>query len=528
MKQATYKAFGRRTFRFKFLLIYAAAGFIAVSIILASGLISRSVVSGYQHFDTRIDPLKYQLLSINNNISQLTAYQQAYLQTQDNHFKDKLDFLRNKVKSRLSIVAAHADTLNDPSFIIQVDRLKDTYNNLLADADRYQAAGMGGDQKLQVAFLERMETMAAMAKETNNYVYEAHQRVEYTDVMESITTRQYYLLGGFLVMIIIFYFIVRHARRFINQEVLTLQNELVELSEGNLPQALPNPQNELSPITQYVNVLLENLKSVKEFSLKVGDNDFDTDITVFNNEGELGNALASMRQSLKEVSIEDKQRNWINVGLAQFLNIIRDYNGKTEELSYQVTSNLVKYVGATQGGIFLVQKSGNTTKLVLESCFAYDRKKFTEKELEPGQGLVGQAYLEQEKIYLKEVPEHYTKITSGLGLSTPRTILVQPLKVNDEVMGVLELASFDDFAPHVQEFIEKVSESVASAIGNAQNSIKNDRILTEQRDLTEQLRSQEEELRQNTEELQATTEELERKIRELENENALLKSEVPA
>ena len=524
-KAGTHKAFGRRTIRFNFLLIYATAGFIAIALIIGGGFITNHVTSGYKYFDQRIDPIKYQLLSINNNISQYTAYQQAFWHTKNPHFEEKLKFLRSKVKSRLSIVAAHADTLNDASFVVKVDLMKSSYDKLLAEGDALNASTAENSEALQVAFLERMEELALMAKLANNYIYEEHQQADYTDVMESLDNVQLYVLMAFLVMVAVFYAIIRKARRFINSELLIVEKEVAELALGNLPNELPDPKNELSTLSQSINTLVRNLHNVKEFSLRVGQNDFDTDITVFNNEGDLGTSLASMRQSLKEVSTEDRRRDWVNTGLTQFLSIIRDYNDKTEELSYQVLSNLVKYVGANQGGIFLVQKDDdNKAKLHLEACFAYDRRKFETKVIEPGQGLVGQAYLEREKIYLKEIPKQYTHITSGLGLATPRTILVQPLVVNDEVMGILELASFEDFAPHVQEFIEKVSESVASALNSAKSATENKRILAQQKDMTEQLQSQEEELRQNTEELLATQEGMERRIRELESENEKLRS----
>jgi transcriptional regulator with GAF, ATPase, and Fis domain len=140
-----------------------------------------------------------------------------------------------------------------------------------------------------------------------------------------------------------------------------------------------------------------------------------------------------------------------------------------------------------------------------------------------GQGLAGQCALEKETIYLAEVPADYVHITSGLGQAPPRTILVVPLLHNGDVYGVLEMASFQAFAPHQVAFVEKVAESIAGALANIAVNDQTRRLLEQSQQLAESMKSQEEELRQNQEELQATQEEMRRRQEELERENETLR-----
>jgi PAS domain S-box-containing protein len=84
------------------------------------------------------------------------------------------------------------------------------------------------------------------------------------------------------------------------------------------------------------------------------------------------------------------------------------------------------------------------------------------------------------------------------------------LKSEEEIIGVLELASFHVFQQHQIEFLEKVGESIASTIISTQNNQKNNELLENSKLLAEQLKSQEEEMRQNMEEMQATQEEMAR------------------
>ena len=125
--------------------------------------------------------------------------------------------------------------------------------------------------------------------------------------------------------------------------------------------------------------------------------------------------------------------------------------------------NLVNYLDANQGGLFLLNDDKNDEPhLELVSSFAFNRKKAKKKTILIGEGLVGNCVVEKHSVYLKEIPEDYIEITSGLGDSPPRSLLIVPLKLEDNVFGVVEIASFHEFLPHHIEFVEKIGESIAS------------------------------------------------------------------
>ncbi|HTJ53385.1 MAG TPA: GAF domain-containing protein, partial [Cyclobacteriaceae bacterium] len=97
---------------------------------------------------------------------------------------------------------------------------------------------------------------------------------------------------------------------------------------------------------------------------------------------------------------------------------------------------------------------------------------------------------------------------------TPKTILMVPLKVDTEVYGIVELASFREFQPHEIAFVEKLGETIASTLASVKSAQKNRQLIEQFQTQTEQMKAQEEEMRQNMEELQATQEEIARKERE--------------
>jgi PAS domain S-box-containing protein len=229
---------------------------------------------------------------------------------------------------------------------------------------------------------------------------------------------------------------------------------------------------------------------------------------------QIGKALINLRDNLvknKSIEIsrrkEDDQRNWVAEGLAKFSEILRKNNDNLNDLAYSIIHNLVKYINANQAGFFILQEQDDDKYFEMSACYAYDRKKFADKRISWGDGLIGTCALERKTIYMTNVPNEYVTITSGLGKATPSCLLIVPLIVNDGIHGVLEIASFKKFEPFEIEFVEKVAESIASTISTVKINVRTARLLKESQEQAEILASQEEQMRQNMEELQATQEE---------------------
>mgnify|MGYP002395779236 CR=1 FL=1 len=245
-----------------------------------------------------------------------------------------------------------------------------------------------------------------------------------------------------------------------------------------------------------------------------GNYDYEHD---FSENNALGNSLVEMSKSLKEASEKDKITNWQVKGINQIGDILRSSNESIEDLAYKVIMTLIKYLKANQGGFFIVNNEDEEDPVLeLKGAYAFERRKFIEKSLKAGQGLVGQAFLEKDMIYLKEIPENYLLIKSGLGDAPPKSLVIVPMKLEEDVIGVLEIASFREFNEYELDFLKEVSENIASSIISSQMNQRTKKLLEESQQMTEEMRAQEEEMRQNMEELQATQENLRREAEEKE------------
>lgn len=230
----------------------------------------------------------------------------------------------------------------------------------------------------------------------------------------------------------------------------------------------------------------------------------------------LGQSLLNMRNSLMVSAQREEREKFSTTGLARVGEILRQHADSLEILCDRVIEEIVKYMKANQGEIFMVEANENGNDyLKLMACRAWDRKKYLKKSVDFGEGLVGQAALEKRSIFITDVPNNFITLSSGLGSANPKCVLIVPLKSEEEIVGVIELASFKIFADYEIMFLEKVGESIASTMITTQNNQRNKDLLEKSNQLAEQMRAQEEAIKQNLEEMQATQEEMSRKEAEI-------------
>ncbi|BDD11211.1 hypothetical protein FUAX_36430 [Fulvitalea axinellae] len=318
------------------------------------------------------------------------------------------------------------------------------------------------------------------------------------------------LLGGLLVAWLL--------ARSISLPLENISKKLKKLAKGDVSQrksdkkkAVSVKMKEIVGIEEATVALSENLRKTSEFAENIGKGKYGSNFQPVSKNDLLGNALLGMRDNLRKVSEDDQARNWVTEGTAKFADILRNNNDNLANLADEILKNLVRYVGANQGGLFILGNENEEDPFMeLAACYAWDRKKFLEQKVRKGEGLIGQAWLERSTLYLTDIPEEYVSITSGLGKANPSCLVIVPLQINEKVYGVLEIASFKLLKEHEIQFLEKISENIASAVSSVKIAENTQRLLEESTELTEQMRAQEEEMRQNMEELQATQEEVSR------------------
>lgn len=324
-------------------------------------------------------------------------------------------------------------------------------------------------------------------------------------------------------LIIIALFFASLLKRSITEPIQYVRNMIIKMSRGELEEDHHRKfsDDEIGEMAAAMDNLVKGLKATTLFAENIGKGNYDSEFKALSDKDVLGLALLTMRTNLLQVALDDKRRAWTSEGFAKFADILRTRTNNLDELSDNIIKNLVKYLNANQGALFLLNDTDpNDPFIEMVACYAYDRKKFLKKRINIGEGVTGQCIQERDTISMSDIPANYLKITSGLGDALPRHLVVVPLRLEEQIFGAVELASFQPIEPHHIEFIEKVAQSIASTISSAKVSAHTKYLLEQSQQMTEEMRAQEEEMRQNMEELQATQEQLLRNQRVSESENA--------
>jgi methyl-accepting chemotaxis protein len=329
-------------------------------------------------------------------------------------------------------------------------------------------------------------------------------------------------LIGLLVLAIVLILVANGLTR----PIVRITKSLNKLSHGEISNDLIldlKTGDEIETMASALNISIEGLNKKTSFANEIGAGKLESRLEMLGENDVLGKSLINMRDSLKKAKIdediragEDMKRTWANEGFARFADILRKNNEDLQQLADEVLKNLVKYVDGNQGALFLLNDDdSNNTHLEAKSVYAWDRKKYIDMQVMLGEGLIGACALERETIFLTEIPANFVTISSGLGESDPNCIVMVPLKQDDAIMGVLEVASFKILEKHEIEFLEKVSESIAATISSVKINAKTRYLLEQSQQQAEEMQAQEEEMRQNMEELLATQEEMARKEKEI-------------
>jgi PAS domain S-box-containing protein len=312
--------------------------------------------------------------------------------------------------------------------------------------------------------------------------------------------REYYTAGSALLALILVILLVVHI-------VNALESIEKALNSRTLEPPARHPL--ANTIWQLFSPLFQKLNEATRFVKDIGSGNKPKPFVHLTTNDPIGAALVDMNERLSEFHEEDRKRNWISTGLARFSEILRLSDENIRELSTRILSNIVQYMGANQGSFFIEYEDEQGEKyLELTASYAYDKKEDTRNKIYAGQGLLGECMRKHETIFLTEVPPDFVSITSGLGEATPRNIVIVPLLMNEVFYGAVEIASFTVLEKYQVDFLQELTESIASVIATVKNNEHTRKLLAESQQKGNELRIKEEELRQSMEELQSIQEEV--------------------
>jgi signal transduction histidine kinase/DNA-binding response OmpR family regulator/HAMP domain-containing protein len=281
--------------------------------------------------------------------------------------------------------------------------------------------------------------------------------------------------------------------------------------------------DELGILAQSFSKMLATLREVSGQADAISKGNYSADIVPRSEKDALGFALQRMTRALRDNRDTLQRQDWLKTGIAR-LNQCMGGDPDLSVLAAKVISEISTYLDAQIGAIYLTG-DGDGGTLSLVGSYAYRKRKDLSNVFKMGEGLVGQAALEKQQILVRNIPEDYFMISSGLGERVPRFICVTPFMCEGRVKGVVEVGMLNEMTEQQMEYLNKAMPALALAVESAETRVRLAKSLGEAQSLAEELQIQQEELRTSNEELVEQTKALKTSEEELKSQQEELQSQ---
>jgi CheY-like chemotaxis protein/HAMP domain-containing protein len=270
------------------------------------------------------------------------------------------------------------------------------------------------------------------------------------------------------------------------------ETELVEISKTN-------------PLAIVLEEMLNSLREVVAKARQVADGVYSGEIIPKSKSDELAHTLNLMTAALRKATELNMRQNRLKTAQNDLNEKMRG-DLSIEGLAKNIVIFISKYTQAQIGALYLYNSDLKTYQLT--GSFAFFNRKGVNTSYKMGEGLIGQAAMEKEIISFNELPDNYTKITSGIGDTVPKSILIVPFIYNGHAIAVLELGFVNSYNDEALDFLNMVTENVAISLVSANNRTHMVNLLEITSKQAQELQVQQEELKQSNEELEAQTQAL--------------------
>ncbi|MFI9201662.1 HAMP domain-containing protein [Streptomyces sp. NPDC053048] len=284
-------------------------------------------------------------------------------------------------------------------------------------------------------------------------------------------------------------------------------------------------------LTESVNEMAGNLtrqvRAIAEVATAVtrGDLNLKIDVDAAGEILELQDNINTMIANLRETTLANKEQDWLKGNLARISGLMQGRRD-LQDVAGLIMSELTPVVSAQHGAFFLAMPVGpqegesdeDAYELRMLGSYGYSMGAMP-TSFRPGESLIGTAAKEKRTILVENVPPGYLKIASGLGEAPPAHVIVLPVLFEGQVLGVIELASFQPFAQIQKDFLSQIAEMIGTSVNTISVNTKTEVLLKQSQELTEQLRERSAELENRQKALEISNAELEEKSDRLARQN---------
>ena len=270
---------------------------------------------------------------------------------------------------------------------------------------------------------------------------------------------------------------------------------------------VPGAAGTWKDLTANVNLLAANLtnqvRAIAEVATAVTKGDLTRSIQVEarGEVSELKDNINAMIGNLRATTERNTEQDWLKTNLAKFSRMMQGQRDLVT-VGKLLLSELAPLVNAHQGITYVIEGEGSSS--YLKEFSSYADQSFEGRELRRyglGEGLVGQAAADRQRLLLTDIPPETINVSGGLINARPRNVIVLPVLYEGHVKAVVELASLYEFTPSHVAFLEQLTGSIGVVLNTIEATMRTEGLLKQSQQLAGELQAQQTELQQTNEEL---------------------------
>ncbi|OJJ23811.1 hypothetical protein BKI52_05525 [marine bacterium AO1-C] len=274
-----------------------------------------------------------------------------------------------------------------------------------------------------------------------------------------------------------------------NQE---LENNVKEKTE-NLQRALETSQTTEEELRQNMEELQATQDEMQMQSRKIMESQ---------------DAMKKVEQELRQRQQDMERTQWLESNLSKFDDLMRlNYDKSLEEFSDVILLNLADLLNGSQAALYVYDEEEDIIEM--KGGYACTPKTVKKPTFQIGEGVLGQILKTQKTHYLEDLPIDSATVESALSRISNKSLIVVPLLYNEKIQGVLELASLQKMSDLHRQFIDRLSQNIASMLQNIRSVLRTQKLLNQSREMTDLLQ-------RNAAQIEQTQLEIERRAAEFQ------------
>ena len=447
---------------------------------------------------------------------------------------ERMDYYKGLIYKSLEIIdkkTIELQELADGDGIVILKEFMNTWTNYKPDLDKIINLALKNENEaaykisIEKGLVARNATISQLERlvlknERSMEIAKTENNASYNSALSLIIAL---IIACILFAILISYWIIQSFTSRINR--ITYEAEKIASREFTNDKLKDDTNDELMPIFNSLINVNESFREVTKHANEVASGNYAVEMTPRSDKDNLGIALRTMTQTLRETTTANINHSWLTGGLNQ-LNEKLKGDQNIEELANNTIRFLCAYLNANIGAIY--KFNDKTNELMLCGQYAFLAPNDTKKIFALGEGIIGQVAREQKQISLTDINDEQFRITSSILNAKPKHLLISPFLFEGKTVGVLELGRLTEFSETEKEFVNITMDSIGVTVNSAIARQKIQDLLEETQAQSEELSLQQEELRQMNEELEEQTQNLIQQQEELQISNEELEEQTQA